>query len=106
MPGKSSTPATIDENRSRCGEITFRMPTSSRFIAEDLLQLGVVGVDEDAVLERVDPVVDRGQAREEAVDEAVDDLVQQPRRIVDRASSRLSTARGAPSAKARRHGGA
>ena len=51
---------------------------------EDLLQLRVVGVEEDRVLEHVDPVVDRGQAGEEAVDEAVDDLVEQPRGIVDR----------------------
>ena len=62
----------------------MRIPTSSPLHREDLLQLGVAGVAEDPLLEQVDPVVDRREAREEAVDETVDDPVQQPRRIVDR----------------------
>ena len=52
---------------------------------EDLLQLRIAGVAEDLVLERVDPVVDRLEPREEAVDETVDDGVQEPRRIARRA---------------------
>ena len=35
------------------------------------------------VLEHVDALVDRGEAREEAVDQAVDDRVQEPARVVD-----------------------
>ena len=69
---------------SRCGVIALRIPTSSRFIAEDLLELLVAGVEEDLVLELVDAVVEVGEDREEAVDEPVDDPVEQQRRVVDR----------------------
>jgi hypothetical protein len=48
---------------------------------EDLLQLVVVGVQEDAVLKLVDPVIEGGEAWEEAVDEPVDDAVEQQRRL-------------------------
>ena len=51
---------------------------------EDLLQLRVTCVDEDLVLEPVDPVVDAFEAGEEAVDETVDHGVHQSRGIVDR----------------------
>ncbi len=84
MPGNASTPAAIEAKRSRCGEITLRIPTRARFIEKISCSSGFAGVAEDPLLERVDPVVDRGEAREEAVDEPVDDPVQEPGRIVDR----------------------
>ena len=51
---------------------------------EDLLQLRLVRVAEDAVLQQVDAVVDRREAGEEAVDEAVHHGVQQSGGVVDR----------------------
>jgi hypothetical protein len=51
---------------------------------EDLLQLPVVGLEKNCVLEFVDPVVERGQAGEEAIDEAVDDSIQQQRWLFHR----------------------
>jgi hypothetical protein len=48
------------------------------------LELAVVGVEEDSVLEFVDPVVEGGEAWEEAVDEAIDDAIEQQRWLLDR----------------------
>ena len=49
---------------------------------EDLLQLGVVGSHEDAVLDRVDALVELAEKREEAVDQRVDHGVQDEGRVV------------------------
>ena len=49
---------------------------------EDLLQLPVVGPEEDLVLEVVDPVVELREDREEAVDQPVDDPVEEQRRVL------------------------
>jgi hypothetical protein len=51
---------------------------------EHLLQLLVACFAEDLILELVDPVVEGGQDREEAIDEPVDDPVEQQRGTVDR----------------------
>ena len=75
---------TIEAKRSRCGRHHLAHRHQRTLHREDLLQLRVVCVDEDLVLEQVDPVVDRLEAGEEAVDEAVDDGVQQPGGVVDR----------------------
>ena len=54
---------------------------------EDLLELLVARVQERLVLQLVDAVVEVGEDREEAVGERVDDLVEQPRRLVERRSA-------------------
>src|SRR6476646_5534221 len=59
-------------------------PNEQPLHAEDLLQLPVVGSEEDRVLELVDAVVEVGENREEAVDKCFDDLVEQPRRMLYR----------------------
>ena len=83
MPGND-----LDPGHDRREQVALRRdhlphPDEQALHREDLLQLCLVRVHEDAVLERVDPIVDRGEAREEAVDEPVDDAVQQARRVVD-----------------------
>ena len=74
---------------SRCGVTALRIADEQPLHPEDLLELAVVGVREDAVLELVDPVVEVGEDREEAVDERVDDPVEQHRRVVDRRGALL-----------------
>src|SRR5919201_64608 len=59
---------------------------------EDLLQLPIIGPQEDLVLELVDPVVEGGEYREEAVDQPVDDPVEEQRGTVDRLLALLEAA--------------
>src|SRR5204863_6119952 len=59
-------------------------PVEESLHLEDLLELVLVGLQEDRVLEVIDAVVQRGEAREETVDEAVDNPIQQERWVVDR----------------------
>src|SRR6266571_1606201 len=51
---------------------------------KDLLQLLVVGSNENLILELVDAVIERREDWEKAVDQAVDNSVEQQRRLVDR----------------------
>ena len=59
-------------------------PDEEPLHAEDLLELFVAGAEEGLVFELVDPVVEVGEYREEAVDEPVDDPVEEVAGVVDR----------------------
>jgi len=59
-------------------------PDEEALHPEDLLQLRVARLNEDLVLELVNPVVELGQDREEAVDQPVDDPVEQERGLLER----------------------
>jgi len=56
------------------------------------LQLPVVGLKEDRVLELVDPVIEGGEHREEAVDQPIDNSVQQERRLLKLLASLIAAA--------------
>ena len=66
----------------RCDRLAH--PDEESLHAEDLLQFLVACVEEGLVLELVDPVVEVGEDREEAVDETVDDPVEELAGVVDR----------------------
>jgi hypothetical protein len=55
---------------------------SRRFIRKISCSCHVIGLEEDRVLELVDPVVEGGEHGEEAVDQPIDDLVQQERWVL------------------------
>ena len=77
-----------------CRAAGYRFPQANKqaLHLKDLLQLLVVGLEEDRVLELVDAVVEGCEDGEEAVDQPVDDPVEQQRRLFNRLVASLIAA--------------
>jgi hypothetical protein len=84
QPWQLGDPAHQARERVALRTDRLAQPDEQALQGEDLLQLLVTGLAEDLDLELVDPVIEVGQDREEAVDEPVDDPVEQQRGTVDR----------------------